>query len=335
MPGKAAKVVVSVRQHEILTEFSRSRSEPGAIVKRATVILKAFAGALNEDIAQEVSLERKQVGIWRKRWQDGWDGLCTLECQKPLQLREAIREMLRDAYRSGCHGKFTAEQVTAIIALACEPPSQSDRPGTHWTYWELRDEVIKRKIVESISVAQVGRYLREAAVQPHRRKMWLNTDEKDPVQFQKEAETVCQTYLEAPARKAADGTHTVSTDEMTGLQALERNADSKPTKPGLIARDEHEYTRHGTTTLIGSFDVTSGEMVAAQIGPTRKEEDYLRHIQQTVNIDPKAPWIFINDRLNIHWSESLVKWVAEQCELNQPLGKKRQGRNSEVAGHPA
>jgi hypothetical protein len=335
MPGKAAKVVISVRQQEILLDFSRSRSEPVVIVQRATIILRAFAGLRNEEISREVNLERKQVGIWRKRWQAGWAALCVLECDKPRQLRESIREMLRDSPRAGCKGTFTAEQVTAIIAVACEPPSQSGRPITHWTQREVRDEVVKRKIVPSISVAQVGRYLREAALQPHRRKMWLNTDEKDPVQFQKEVEAVCETYLEAPAREAADGTHTVCIDEMTGLQALERNADSKPAKPGMIAREEFEYTRHGTTTLIASFEVTSGQMVTTQIGPTRTEADYLKHVQQTVKTDPDAPWIFVNDRLNVHCSESLVEWVAKECELDQPLGKKREGRNSENAGQPA
>ena len=76
-------------------------------------------------------------------------------------------------------GKFTAEQVTQILAVACESPKLSGRPITRWTHRELRDEVIKRKIVESISVAQVGRYLQQAAVQPHRSKMWLNTTEKN------------------------------------------------------------------------------------------------------------------------------------------------------------
>jgi hypothetical protein len=81
-----------------------------------------------------------------------------------------------------------------------------------WTLRELRDEAIKREIVVDISVSQVGRFLQQAAVQPHRKKMWLNTTEKDPQKFQAEVENVCRTYLEASA-KAADGSHTVSVDE--------------------------------------------------------------------------------------------------------------------------
>ena len=83
------------------------------------------------------------------------------------------------------------------------------------------------QIVESISVAQVGRYLKQSALQPHRSKMWLNTTEKNPDTFEREAATVCQTYLDAPRKAALDGTHTVSVDEATSLQAIERNAPDK------------------------------------------------------------------------------------------------------------
>ena len=86
-----------------------------------------------------------------------------------------------------------------------------------------------------ISVSQVGRFLQQAAVQPHRKKMWLNTTEKDPQKFQAEVENVCRTYLEAPAKAAADGTHTVSVDEATSLQAIERNAPDKPAQPDSVA----------------------------------------------------------------------------------------------------
>jgi hypothetical protein len=71
--------------------------------------------------------------------------------------------------------------------------------------------------VASISQAQVGRYLREAELQPHKSRYWLNTREKDPQQFQEKVEQVCTCYLEAPRLYAEAHTHTVCTDEMTGL----------------------------------------------------------------------------------------------------------------------
>ena len=231
MPGTAAKIRISEKQQIVLQEFSRSRTVSKSVVQRAMIVLLGFQGMLNESIASKVGLNRQQVGVWRQRWRDAWGALCSWECKEPHRLREAILDVLADAPRPGCPGKFTAEQVSQIIALACESPKLSGRPMSHWTHRELQDEVIKRKIVETISVSQVGRILQDAAVQPQRKKMWLNTTEKDPEKFQREVEAVCQAYLNAPALALANGTHTVSLDEATGLQALERNAPDKPVQP--------------------------------------------------------------------------------------------------------
>ena len=328
MPGKAAKVTITERQQSLLHELSRSRTESPTISQRASIILLSFTGLRNEEISKEVGLERKQVGLWRRRWRDSWEALTRLECLEPRRLREAVRETFRDAPRSGAPGTFTAEQITQILAVACEPPSKSGRPITHWTQRELRDEVIKRHIVDHISESRVGHYLRTAALQPHRRKMWLNTKERDPDVFQREVENVCNTYLAAVERYEQAGAHTVCCDEMTGIQALERIAPDKEVRPDQIARHEFEYVRHGTTTLIGNFHVVTGKMVAPTIGPTRTEEDFVRHIQRTVASDPDAEWTIIVDGLNIHWSAGLVEWLAERCEPDRPLGKKRQRRNS-------
>src|SRR5208337_3274322 len=92
----------------------------------------------------------------------------------------------RASVKSGSYLRPVPEQVVQILAVACELPEKSGRPITHWTTLELTDEVIKRGIVDSISPAQVGRYLRTAALQPHKSRYWLNTTEKDPVQFQKQ-----------------------------------------------------------------------------------------------------------------------------------------------------
>src|SRR5436305_11304772 len=248
MPGNAAKIIVSERQQVVLNEFSKSRTLRKGVVQRATIILLGFAGRRNDEIALQVGLHRQQVGLWRQRWRDAWDSLCVWECTEPHRLREAILDVLADAPRPGTPATFTAEQVALIVALACEPPKLSGRPIDHWTLRELRDEAVTRKIVEDISVSQVCRFLQQAAVQPHRKKMWLNTTEKDPQKFQAAVENVCRTYVEAPAKAAADGTHTVSVDEATSLQAIERNAPDKPAQPGGVAKQELEYTRHGTTT---------------------------------------------------------------------------------------
>jgi transposase len=320
MPGKAAKIRVSEKQQSLLQEFSRSRTHSKSVVQRATIILLGLQGLLNEDIALQVGQNRQQVGVWRQRWRDAWSCLCVWERNEPHRLREAMLDVLADSPRPGCPAKFTAEQVTRIIALGCESPKLSGRPINHWTVSELHSEVIKRKIVETISRAQVGRILQQAALQPHRKKMWLNTTEKDLEKFQREVEVVCQTYLEAPAKAATNGTHTLSLDEATGLQALERNAPDKPVQPGSVTKQEFEYTRHGTTTLTAGIDVVTGMIVSPTLEPTRTESEFVQHVARTVN--GSEEWIILVDCLNTHMSESLVKWVAEQCGLPDDLGKK-------------
>jgi transposase len=322
MPGKAAKVKVSERQLDILQELSRSRTAARGIVQRALILVRGVQGLKNEQIAAVVGLIRRQVGLWRRRWRDAWDSLCVWECTEPHRLREAILNVLADAPRPGCPGKITAAQVAQILAVACESPKLSGRPISRWTHKELRDEVVKRQIVERISVAQVGRYLKQAAVQPHRSKMWLNTTEKNPEKFKREAAKVCETYLEAPRKAAVDGTHTVSVDEATSLQAIERNAPDLPAQPGSVTKQEFEYTRHGTTTLTAGLDVVTGQIVSPTLEATRTEPEFVDHIARTVNLDPTGEWIFIVDNLNTHASESLVEWVAEQCVVEDSLGKK-------------
>jgi transposase len=306
----------------ILQELSRSRTEAKGVVQRALILVLGVQGLLNEQIALEVGLNRQQVGIWRQRWRDAWDSLCVWECTEPRRLREAVLEVLADAPRPGCPGKITAAQVARILAVACESPNLSGRPITRWTHKELQDEVVKRGIVPGISVAQVGRYLKQAALQPHRTKMWLNTTEKDPKTFERQAAKVCETYREAPRKAALNGTHTVSVDEATSLQALERNAPDKSAQPGRVAKKEFEYTRHGTTTLTAGLDVVTGEIISPTLEATRTEPEFVDHIARTVSIDPPGEWIFIVDNLNTHASEGLVEWVAGQCGIEDPLGKK-------------
>lgn len=161
MPGMAAKVVISERQQEILQTMAFSRSCAKGLAQRAEIILLAFEGYKNEDIAKKLNCERHGVGIWRRRWQHYFQRLTVIECiEKPAALREAIEEVLSDLPRAGCGGTFTADQIALILAVACEPPDKSGRPVTHWTPRELADEVIKRGIVATISVRHVGRFKR-------------------------------------------------------------------------------------------------------------------------------------------------------------------------------
>ena len=114
----------------------------------------------------------------------------------------------------------------------------------------------------------------------------------------------------------------VSTDEKTGMQALERARPGKPMKPGLPERREVEYVRHGTLCLIANLEVATGRLLAPTLGPTRTEEDFAAHVARTVALAPQAGWVFVADNLNTHQSEALVRFVANICDIHDDLGEK-------------
>ena len=121
----------------------------------------------------------------------------------------------------------------------------------------------------------------------------------------------------------------MSCDEMTGVQALERLHPSLPMLPGYVEREEFEYIRHGTQSLIANLEVATGQIIAPTVGPRRTEEDFVAHIQQTIQADPEASWIFVTDQLNTHQSETLVSLVAKHCAIQEDLGIK--GKSGHLA----
>lgn len=152
-------------------------------------------------------------------------------------------------------------------------------------------------------------------------RYWLNAKYDDPEIFNEEVNGVCETYAMAPSAQQ-NGIHVVSTDEMTGIQALERLHPTLPVEPGKVERREFEYIRHGTQTLIANFDVATGKVIMPSVGQTRTEEDFVEHIRRTIQTDPQAQWIFVMDQLNTHKSEALVRLVAAECNMTIDLGEK-------------
>jgi len=129
-------------------------------------------------------------------------------------------------------------------------------------------------------------------------------------------------YQQAPTL-AAQGERTLCIDELTGVQALERKHPGLPLAPGKIERREFEYIRHGTLSFMINFNVATGQVVTPSCGPTRSEEDFAAHIRRTVAAEPTVKkWHFVVDNLNIHQSEALVRYVAQESDIADDLGIK-------------
>ena len=155
---------------------------------------------------------------------------------------------------------------------------------------------------------------------PHRSRYWLNRAPEEAAD-EKMAD-VTSLYLQAPVLHAA-GARVVSTDGLTGIQALERKHPTMPMGPGRGERRECASLRHGTLTFIANFDVARGQVIAPSLGPTRTEEDFVAHLARTVASDPEATrWHFVTDNLNIHQSESLVRFVAKPERITADWGQK-------------
>jgi hypothetical protein len=144
-------------------------------------------------------------------------------------------------------------------------------------------------------------------------------------EFDKKANDINALYNQAPEITRNDGA-IICTDEMTGVQALERKYPGLPMAPGKVERREFEYIRHGTLSFIVNFDVASGKVINISYGDTRNEEDFAEHVRSTVERYPFVDkWHLIADSLNTHKSESLARFVAKESNLHIDLGVK--GKN--------
>ena len=151
-------------------------------------------------------------------------------------------------------------------------------------------------------------------------RYWL-TREADEC-FDEKVNDINGLYRKAP-ELAEKGEAGMSTDEMTGVQALERKHPGLPMAPGKVERREFEYIRHGTLSFIVNFEVATGQVATVSCGSTRNEEDFAKHIQRTIESSPRiARWHFVVDNLNTHQSESLVRYVADESDLAIDMGIK-------------
>lgn len=142
------------------------------------------------------------------------------------------------------------------------------------------------------------------------------TEEEDPAREEKIVEG-CQVYAQA-AERAKQGERTISMDELTGVQALERKHPDLPMLAGHVLRQEFEYIRHGTLSWFINLDVATGQVIKPSWGPTRTEEDAASHLQRLVASDPHATkWHLVLDNLNTHQSEALVRWIADLEGIDQ------------------
>lgn len=312
----------------ILNRFASSRTMPACIIQRARIILLSAQGKRNNEIAQEVGLHINNVGKWRTRFIKEMERLCTIETEDSAKLEEELTLVLRDRPRAGAKPIYTADQRAFIITIACQNPVEHGYELSHWSLSSLRLAVISKGIVNDISVASISRILKENAIQPHRIQYWLHSVEKaeTPEVYKAKVKAINAAYAKASElgtlSEEERSLRIISTDEMTGVQALEHKYPDKLPLPGVTAKQEFEYIRHGTISLTAFFDVVTGTVAKPYLNNTRTETDFVSALDQVIQTDPDKNWIIVADNLNTHYSETLVKYVAKSIGCTEDLGKK-------------
>lgn len=268
---------INPKTYAELSRISNSPSAEARLVARCKIILSFLDGMSVFEIATLLRCGVSCVRKWRDRF-----------------LKNPAMNSLNDADRAGRPNIIAAGVKCQIMALACTEPSQDEVfHGNVWTLFTLSEAAFKETGVK-VSTSEIQRILTNKQIRPHKEKMWLHSP--DP-EFASKAEEICGLYLNPP-----EGAAVVCVDEKTGMQATERKYPTKSAQPGKPVRVEFEYKRHGTQSLISSYDVLTGG-VYASCGKTRTAEDLIEFMEELADIYDEGDVHIIWDNLNTHKGE--------------------------------
>src|SRR5881396_89624 len=242
MANRVRPIAVSDADRHELERLHRAPSTPSGLSRRARAVLLMAQGMVGVDIAERVGYTVVQVSRLRRRFAD--HGVAGLQ----------------DRPRSGRPPTITARKRAQIVALTLKPPAAG---LTHWSTRDLARQA-------GVSHGTVHRIWRAHALKPHRVATFKFTTDPDA---EDKIYDVVGLYLNPP-------THAVvlSLDEKTQIQALSRTQPLLPLRPGLPARQTHDYRRNGLTSLYAALEVSSGR-VFGDCAPWHTGADFLRFIK--------------------------------------------------------
>src|SRR5438093_7350706 len=224
----AAALRVSREDQEWLETLVRSGQTPQRVALRARMVLGAAAGRPNNGLAHALGISRPTLLRWRARYREA-----------------GVAGLLKDAPRPGRRKRIRPEKVEAIVNATLRT---TPREATHWSVRSLAQ-------AQRVSPATVHRIWQAANLQPHRTKTFKLS--RDP-HFVRKLRDVVGLYMNPPAKALV-----LSVDEKSQIQALDRTQPILPLRPGMPARQTHDDTRHGTTTLFAALNVLEGHVIEA------------------------------------------------------------------------
>ena len=275
MLRQAPKVWLSQEQRDDLERSARSRTLPVRLVERARIVLRAAVGWDNQEIAEELSLCRQTVGLWRQRFAVG--GLRGLE----------------DQPRTGRPRRILEPTIAEVVRLTTQTTPVA---ATHWSTRTLAP-------LTGVSVSTVGRIWRAHGLKPHRVKSFKLSNDPD---FGEKLEDVIPLYLHPPA-----GAVVISVDEKCQIQALDRTQPGLPWKKGRCGTMTHDYKRHGTTTLFAGMNVADGSIISTFM-PTHNHQDWIRFLKLIHKQTPADKDVhLILDNYSAHKTPQVKAWLAK------------------------
>jgi transposase len=242
MANHAQPLALGQADREELQRLQRSPSTPAGLSRRARAVLLMADAVTGTEIARLTGYTAVQVSRIRRRF--GEEGI----------------EGLRDKPRSGRPAKITEAKGARIVALTLKAPPKG---LSHWSTRELAERV-------GVSHMSVHRLWRAHALKPHRLETFKFTTDPNA---EEKIRDVVGLYLNPPTNAVV-----LSMDEKTQIQALDRTQPLLPLRPGIPARQTHDYRRHGLTSLYAALEVASGA-VHGECSERHTAADFLRFLK--------------------------------------------------------
>jgi transposase len=270
----ATTIYLTPEIREQLIRYARGRSVPKRLVERAGIVLRAAKGQQSQSIAVEMGLSRPTVQLWRDRF-----------------AAQGLAGILKDAPRPGRKPKLPVAFVRQVVKATLEttPPN-----ATHWSVRTMAK-------AQGISRMAVQRIWEMHELKPHLVETFkLSTDTR----FVEKLVDVVGLYLAPPDRALV-----LCVDEKSQIQALDRTRPMLPLRPGLPARQTHDYERHGTTTLFAALNMLDGSVIGACM-PRHRHTEFLKFLEQVDrDTPPDLDLHLIIDNYCTHKHASVARWL--------------------------
>src|SRR6184192_2723935 len=243
MSRTADPIILTPQEQSTLAAWTRARSYPLRLVQRARIIQMAANGVFNQDIARAVGVSRPTVQLWRQRF---------------LALR--LPGLEKDAPRPGRIPRISHRKVQAVIhaTLHTTPPD-----ATHWSARSMAQ-------AQGLSKDTIHRIWKQHHLKPHLIETFKLSRDK---RFVEKLHDVVGLYLNPP-----DKALVLCVDEKSQIQALDRTQPLLPLRPGVPARQTHDYKRNGTTTLFAALNMLDGTVIGDCM-PRHRHQEFIRFLQ--------------------------------------------------------